>query len=384
MKNPTLLSGLLCMALLLSSPPITVGDSGPQNHPTNACSSPYHVSHAGWDFCWQQDDVRVQGLELTQLYFHGESVIWRMGVPFTITQYDSGAPVVYGPFKDVFGTPGSASVPGYGRGAMTIPWADCPRFLAGGTLLHGDKVCVETRDGPEPAVNIWSRFNVFNYRFIQGWELDAKGHITPMILMGGNLIDGNLGAAGANHHHHLYWRIDFDVASPGNDVFQSYGACQTAVPAPLVCGILGAAQPAWTDALLEGKHQNSAETLTKWRVKDLLDLNAQGNPKSYEFTLGSYTPADSFSSFDAMVVEYKGDTTELGYEVPTNPFDGDRALDAYITPPEVLTDPVVWAVLHIYHDTRDEDRNSMSYHYASLNIRPNNFLDENPGERTYP
>jgi hypothetical protein len=41
-------------------------------------------------------------------------------------------------------------------------------------------------------------------------------------------------------------------------------------------------------------------------------------------------------------------------------------------------------VQRIYHDTRDEERGTMSPHFTSFKIRPNNFAGSNPGESTYP
>jgi hypothetical protein len=384
--GPVLLAGVILLTTLVSVHPAAV-TAQDDVHPANACSAPYYVTGAGWDFCWQQDNARVQGLEITRAFFQGQSVIWRMGVPFTLTQYDASGT---GPFKDVLGTPGGG-IPGYGAGAIVLRDNQCPRYFGQqGQLFQGNRVCVEHREGAAPAVAVWSRFNVFNYRFLQGWIFDSRGTIEPILATAGNLIDGgNVGAAGKNHHHHLYWRIDLDVAAEGNDMLQVFQRVPGGIQGsgnPLGLGPCSLSVPnsAWCNVPYEGKLYTEAYTQTKWRVADIMDKNSLNREKSFEFTMHSDSPTGDFGSFDVMLVQYKGDTVELGYEVPTNPQNGDVRLNEYILPPEPVTDPVAWVVMRVYHDTRDEERPNMPPHYSSFEMRPRNFLSTNPGESTYP
>ncbi len=387
--NPRTVFATSWVALLvLSGMGMVAPAATDDDHPVEACSQPYHVSGAGWDFCWQQDDVRAQGIEINRAFFGGESVVWKMGVPFTLTKYET---TQFGPFKDTLGAP-AGGVPGYGRGAMELEPSECPRFFGGqAQLLNNGRLCVESRGGPQPAVAVWGRYDVYNYQFLQGWTFDARGHITPMLGMGGHLYDGsNVGAHGHNHNHHIYWRIDFDVAGAGDDVFQQFqrvtGGVQGSgqIVALGSCESKGAvAATGWCEVPVESQLQRNVQLQNKWRVKDALETNSQGRHKSYEFALHSDQVADAFSTFDAMAVQYQGDTRELGYEVPTTPTTGDSALNNYMLPPGVVDDPVVWAAMHVYHDTRDEDRGSMSAHWVDFDIRPNNFNNQNPGENTF-
>ncbi len=178
------------LTLLVAVTGLPAQQAQADGHPTGACVTNY-VSHAGWDLCWQRDDPRAQGLELSQVYFKGQSVLWRIGIPFSMTKYEANA---YGPYKDTLGNPGAGGHPGYGAGAMTLSGAVCPRFYTTGTLIDSNKICVETRDGPEPALAIWSKYNIYNYRFMQGYKMDARGVLEPFVRLGGLLIDGNGGA----------------------------------------------------------------------------------------------------------------------------------------------------------------------------------------------
>lgn len=402
--NPTRLVLVLMLVALLvvpvtgthappghTEPPGRSADNDDTSHPADACSSDFHVQGAGWDFCWQQDDLRVQGLELNRVFFHNESVIWRIGVPFSLTKYESASP---GPFKDVLGRPDDANLPGFGQGSMAIDPDSCPRFLPHGDLRNDDRLCVEHRGGVEPAVSVWARYDLINYKFLQGYHLDARGYMEPFVSLGGHLIDGpTVGAAGQNHYHHMYSRVDFDIASPGGDNFQVFKRSEgitpsgqaLAVNAPVGCEPRGAGTAAtWCDVPAEAQLVRQHETYDKWRVQDRQAQNAQERPRSYEFVVHSDGPANEFSTFDTMVLQHQGDSQQIGYEVPSLPRFGDVDLKNYMIPPDAVTDPVAWVVQHTYHDTRDEDSPAMHYHHAGFVLRPNNFMDENPAEHTFP
>lgn len=367
-------------------------------HPTGACSAPYHVTGAGWDLCWQREDVRVQGLEINRALFEGEPVVWKMGVPFSLTEYGQIA-FEHGPFKDVLGTPGEAFVPGFGRGSMQLDEAACPRFQPQGELVDDGRVCVEHRGGVAPEVSVWTRYDAFNYRFLQGYHFDDRGEVEPFLALGGQLLDGaEVGAEGANHYHHVYWRVDLDVAQPGNDTFQVFQRGEGQAPFVSAsgseslepCQRVGedpgdsVAATAWCDVPREAKLTYEQKTHDKWRVVDEAATNGQGHAKSFQFVARSAAPTNGFSSFDALVLEYAGDSSEIGYEVPSSPAAGDRALNDYLAPPEDVRDPVAWVVNHVFHETRDEERGSMTYHYVDFTLQPRNFVDRNPAEDTFP
>ncbi len=402
MQVPRLALGVALAALLgVAGLPTNAADT--DGHPTGACTV-NHVSGAGWDLCWVMDDPRAQGLELTQVYFKGQSVLWRIGAPMALTKYEGNA---YGPFKDTFGTPGSAGHPGYGFGKMEIPASKCPRFYSTGTRannipdINGNPhyyLCIEQRGGPEAALAVWARYDVGNYRFLQGYRLDNRGHIEPFVRLGGLLIDTGVAATrgeqGMNHFHHLYWRADFDIGAAGNDLFEVWRRVAPAPvdpnlllvpPSPSPCVGVGTSPAGWCPPGVEGRWVSDPKVAMKWRVADHVDSNIRLNPRGYEFRTLSDASADEFSTSDVFVVQYQGDSAELGYEVPTDPYLGDVPLQGYYFPAaEAVTDPVVWLAQHVYHDTRDEDLGSMSYHETGPFLQPRNMFASNPGELTFP
>jgi hypothetical protein len=390
---PVVMASLLTSVAILGTSSAQDDSARLLQHPVGACSAPFLVEAAGWDFCWQQDDLRGQGLELNQVYFKNESVLWKIGFPFSITKYEQDA---HGPYKDTLGMSVIAGMnPGFGRGSMTISSASCPRFFGAGVLLNDQRICLEHRAGPEPAVAIWARYNIFNYRFLQGYTLDARGTIEPFLRLGGTLIDGSpQGSLGTDHFHHLYWRADFDIGKAGNDTFQTFlrpdpewapfrglGDLPRSCRQQVRDGVTG-----WCDVASEAALLHHPSLFTKWRVKDPMDLNRWDNPKSFESTSQTHagSPADgTYTTFDTLVLQQKGGSMEVGFEVPPLPVLGDNYVRSYLDPPESIDDPVVWFALHAFHDTRDEDDPTMTYHHVSFLIEPRDFHSNNVGENTY-
>lgn len=394
------LLGLLFVSAVMAWP-LPTSPLNP-DHPSSACTYPTHVRGAGWDLCWQQQDARAQGIELTEVHFQGEKVLHRIGLPMTLTNYE-GSP--WGPFKDTLGSPGSGGHPGFGLGAMPLDEEDCPRFHQFGMLLNNDRLCAETRDGPEEAIVVWAKYNVYNYRFLQGYSLDSRGDLEPFLRLGGLLIDGDGGEEGLDHFHHVYWRIDAHIASgddgafslflaptaasgswqPGNANMSGHPLVPEASPLPSGCAEhVEAGKRGWCRVANESKMEWRTDLAMRWRVEDTVLTNGQGHGRSYESWHHSDAAVDGdFVTFDLMALEH-GPAAELGYVVPTVPVQGDAYLDAYLDPAEAIADPVAWVAMHVLHDPRDEDRGTMSYHDASFVLRPRNFVDQNPGEATFP
>lgn len=402
------------VALLVVTPILPKAPSAADAPEPLLCGAPYLVEGAGWSLCWQKDDDRVQGLEINDVRFEGKRVLWKAGIPFSITRYHA---FKAGPFKDTLGA-SSSSAPGFGVGSLPIAPAACPRYLAEGTLVADGKVCIErSDDGPNPAIALWARWDIVNYRFANAWILRGDGSIEPKILLGGLLIDqaqtggpGGAASRGAVHAHHTYWRFDFDVDGRANDTIEEYAKLEVAPqtelptvnhpaaprPEPIdFCHNGGGALPQttnravggglWCPLAAEGPRVRDYASGTRWRVVDVESRNAHGTPRSYEVLSGSLVPGDGVSSADAWALAWKGDNAEIGYEVPRFPaVDAPIALYAAPAEPTFRTDVVLWIVDHVLHEPRDEENPSMMYHTSGPLLKPRNFLDGNALEQTFP
>lgn len=354
------------------------------------CSAPYHVAHAGWEFCWQLDDMRVQGLELNDVRYQGKRVFWKVGVPLSITRYHNNQ---FGPFKDALGNVAAAGVQGFGNGSLAIDAAHCPRWLGQGTLLQDGRVCLETIGGATPRVALWSRFDLFNYRFVNGYVLHADGTFEPKVMLGGTLLDQNVcrgsmatSSGCAAHFHHVYWRFDLDVDGAANDTIQEFHRVESNVPPAVVVdqGCSPRRGGPWCDLAVEAPRLRDPATYTKWRVADASSLNERGSRRSFELLSESQGPGDAVSPFDAFALAYKGDSAQLGYEVVGRPTTDDAIL-RYANG-EVIrnADVVLWYVEHVFHEPRDEEIPTMQWHTVGPKVLPRNFHAFNQVEATWP
>lgn len=344
-----------------------------------------NVQGANWDFCYSLDDVVAHGLRVTSVRYQGTHIFFDIGFPFSITKYHNNA---YGPYKDILGVP--SQNPGFGNGAMVISPTACPRFLGFGGLQAGGKVCVESATGPNPRVAVWSRFDIYNYRYIQGYIFHADGTLEPFVMLGGQLIDGSsCSAAGGStctpHHHYLYWRMDIDLVENMNDRVQEFrylnqaNTGQNNLNAPSCPSTLSS----WCTIATESGRLRSLSQVTKWRVADVATLNAKGHPLSIELVSGSQAAADTVSTKDFWALRCC--PSEVGYNVPASPLD-DSGVTSYASNAESLTtnDVVVWYSEKVYHEPRDEETPSMMYHRAGPTLRVRNLLSSNNVEATYP
>lgn len=72
-----------------------------------------------------------------------------------------------------------------------------------------------------------SEMNAGWYRYIMEWRFGLDGTIRPRYGFGAT----NSTCVCATHYHHVYWRFDFDIVSPTNDIYQvETGAQETVFP----------------------------------------------------------------------------------------------------------------------------------------------------------
>jgi hypothetical protein len=161
------------------------------------------------------------GIEVREVKYKGKTVLKRGHVPVLNVSYTNDA---CGPFRDWQ----------YDEGAFDAPeeGAQDPapglRILATGkvaktVLESGDDqgnfqgVAVYTQDvGFGNELVMVTEMNAGWYRYIMEWRFAPDGTIRPRFGFGG-VKDKCVCYA---HHHHAFWRLDFDVVNPANKIFQ--------------------------------------------------------------------------------------------------------------------------------------------------------------------
>ena len=157
------------------------------------------------------------GIELRNVKYKGKTVFKRAHVPILDVHYVNDA---CGPYRDwqfdegMFDAPAAGandSFPGFrilasGQVAKTA--------LENGTDVGNFKGVAIYAQGLE-AVMV-TEMEAGWYRYIMEWRFAADGTIRPRFGFGGTQNN----CICITHHHHVYWRFDFDVVSPTNRVYQ--------------------------------------------------------------------------------------------------------------------------------------------------------------------
>lgn len=152
------------------------------------------------------------GIELQDVRYRGKSVLKRGGVPVLNVQYLNN---VCGPYRDwqysegTFQTPDGLTdvAPGIriipaGQRATTVvdTGSDSGNFRGVAIYTAGTETVMVTE------------LNAGWYRYIMEWRFDEDGTIRPRFGFGS--VSSSCVCSGRNHH--VYWRLDFDVAGTNN------------------------------------------------------------------------------------------------------------------------------------------------------------------------
>ncbi|MDQ3676001.1 MAG: hypothetical protein M3401_04220, partial [Actinomycetota bacterium] len=154
------------------------------------------------------------GIELRAVTYKGKRVFRRAHVPILNVRYDNDA---CGPYRDwqyqegMIHAVGSDPAPGFRlctQPATTIfdSGSDQGNFLGVAVYVDGDDVVLV------------SELEAGWYRYISLWRLTADGTIKPRFMFGAveNSCVCNV------HHHHVYWRFDFDVVTGAHNAVREF------------------------------------------------------------------------------------------------------------------------------------------------------------------
>jgi hypothetical protein len=333
----------------------------------------YHpVSGAGWSVYWRIPKANGGGLEVWWADFQSRRVLWRGSSPFAIVPYHRPHPGTEPPgpehsYKDG-ATPkcGGAGFRALKHGAPNsgAPWTS----NAYDATVDTQAVVIENdpADDFHPAhLSITAKFQCGWYQYVQSWEFDSDGVIHPRVAMGGML---NPFAPETAHMHNFYFRLDLDIDGFQSDLCEEFDHNTLNDP--------GGDQ--WTLITAQGKRMTQPKTARKWRVRDLISKNSQGQPRSYEIEVPqTAAPDGKYSTGDVWVTIYRGDRIQQGDDVGADCTDSALA-NVYAVGPLDTTngsDIVLWVALRAHHEPRfkGEEADHLPYHYEEFSIVPRNF-----------
>jgi hypothetical protein len=296
--------------------------------------------HAGGELLWSFVAVRPaassgtngSGIELRAVAYKGKRVLRRAHVPILNVRYDNDA---CGPYRDwqfqegMIQAHGSDPAPGFRlctEPAKTIfeSGSDPGNFLGVAVYVEGDEVVLV------------SELEAGWYRYISLWRLAADGTIRPRFMFGAvqNSCVCNV------HHHHVYWRFDFDVVTGAHNAVREFND-------PPLQGHTSR----WHTLRHEIRRAKLPTRDRKWRVVNRV------SGESYTLIPGAEDgKRDSFGVGDLWALRHRS-----GLEIDdgvgfTDVLEEARAhLDDFVTGQSIYdTDVVLWYSAHFSHDIHTE------------------------------
>jgi Cu2+-containing amine oxidase len=168
------------------------------------------------------------------------------------------------------------------------------------------------------------------YRYIQEWRLHKDGTIRPRFKFTAvsNSCVCNV------HTHHCYWRLDFDIRTPGNNLVEEYNN------PPLI------PNTNWHKKVYEIKRNRDYGRLRKWRVR-----NTESG-EIYEVIPGPTDGiADPYGRGDLWVLRYRSTELDDGGSGVGTAADIDKFVNGE---PVENQDVVVWYGAHFRHDVHEQ------------------------------
>jgi hypothetical protein len=288
------------------------------------------------------------GIELRYVDFKGRRVLYRAHVPILNVKYDNDA---CGPYRDwqyqegMIEANGADVAPGFRlcpSPARTImdTGSDTGNFLGTGIYIQGNEVVFV------------SEMEAGWYRYVCQWRFSTDGTLRP-----------RFGFAAVEspcvcnvHHHHVYWRLDFDIRTPGNNRVREFN------DPPLV----GSSN--WHEKYFEIRRPRDFTRNRKWRVENA--STGEGYEIVPQAADGIATAQSDwpFGRGDVWILRYHGNEIDDGSVATGPPYEA--GLDAWVNGESVRNqDVVIWYGAHFTHDVNHEDP-AVHGHIVGPDLKP--------------
>jgi hypothetical protein len=299
-----------------------------------------------WQFCWlrPQDSSgsRGSGLEIRDVYYNGHMVLKRGHVPMLNVQYNPGGCGCYRDWQyqqDYFTSDGIITQGVYAE-PTSPPLTVCD--VGGGvdTCTSGQPNCFNGVAAEKLAdrLILTTQFEAGWYRYMMKWRFFLDGRIQP--VFGFSAV--NASCINYTHKHHAYWRLDFDIDGPDNDI-ATEGPNPSPGPRP---GPRYPIVPLQTETMRVANRPDIT-----WSVID------SQTHRGYRIVQGDEValPADTFSEGDLWLLKYNANEIDDGGTISNCPVNFTNFLNGEST----VGDIVVWyrtGWLHIGGDLADCDQ----------------------------
>ena len=288
------------------------------------------------------------GVELRFVDYKGKRVLYRAHVPILNVKYEGDA---CGPYRDwqnqegMIQADGQDVLPGFrlcSSPAKTIldTGSDSGNFLGVGVYVQGQEVVLV------------SEMQAGWYRYISEWRLHANGTIRPRF--GFSAVSSS--CVCNQHHHHVYWRLDFDIRTAGGNRVLEFN------DPPLI------GNSKWHTKKFEIQRSRDPSRNRKWRVENV------ETGEGYEIIPGptdgvaTAEPDWPFPRGDFWVLRYRGTEIDDGVVAVGPPYEA--GIDAWVDGESVdNTDVVLWYGAHFTHDIAHEEPGEFG-HIVGPTLKP--------------
>jgi Cu2+-containing amine oxidase len=201
-------------------------------------------------------------------------------------------------------------------------------------------------DGEE--VELVSELEAGWYRYVSRWRLHANGTIRARFGFGAVRNS----CVCETHHHHAYWRLDFDIAGAGDDTVLEYND----PPLP-------GRTDNWHTLRHEIRRKRNPSRRRRWRVKN------RGSGEGYILVPGPNDgEADGYGIGDFWALRRRTG------QIDDHPIGDTRAhIDRFVNGDSIVgTDVVVWYAGHFTHDVR-QGHGAEGSHIVGPTLRPDSW-----------
>ncbi|MGH9182554.1 MAG: hypothetical protein ACRDZ9_01830 [Acidimicrobiales bacterium] len=279
-------------------------------------------------------------VELRYVDYKGKRVLYRAHVPILNVRYDGNA---CGPYLDwqyqegMIQATGADVAPGFRlcpSPATTIldTGSDTGNFLGVGVYVQGLEVVLV------------SEMQAGWYRYVSEWRLRADGTIRPRFGFGATQSS----CVCTVHHHHAYWRLDFDLRTPGNNRVREFN------DPPLS----GSAK--WHTRRFETQRPRNPARSRRWRVGNTATGEAYDIVPGPDDGVATASPDWPFPQGDVWLVRYRASEIDTGVVATGPPYEAN--ISSFVTGESIEdADVVVWYGAHSTHDLAAEPPGSFGH-----------------------
>jgi hypothetical protein len=290
------------------------------------------------------------GVELRRVSYRGKSVLFRAHAPILNVRYDGNA---CGPFRDWLWQEsriranGTDVAPGIRRcptPAQTILESETDKgnFLGVAIYTVGEETVVV------------SELEAGWYRYISEWRLHADGTISPRF--GFSAVRNS--CVCETHHHHVYWRLDFDINTAENNQVREFNS------PPIF-------SDNWHAFQFEAKRRRMPQRSRRWQIRNTQTGDA------YNLIPGADDGiADDFGRADLWVLRFREGEIDDGISAAPSQAgqtqqNAPAQIDRFWNEEDVSDqDVVVWYAAHFTHDVGEDEEHA---HYVGPTLRPVNW-----------